>query len=75
MVIARLLVLSLLLVAGCSIGVSVHPEIDRPEIDLDTYLGVARLEYKGFFCEHISALRDNEQGAGLNHCGFLIKVD
>jgi len=66
--------LILIFLQGCSIGISVHPDKDRPEIDLDTYLGVARLEHKGFFCEHISALNQTEQGAGLNHCGFLIKL-
>ena len=66
---------SAVLLSGCSIGVSVHPNIDRPEIDLDTVLGVARVEKNGFFCEHISALTQVEQGAGLNHCGYMMRLE
>jgi len=63
-----------LLLSGCSLGLSVHPNIDRPEVDLDTVLGVARIQQGSYFCEHISALDQAEQGAGLNHCGFLIRI-
>ena len=63
-----------LFLSGCSLGLSVHPDRDRPEVDLDTVLGVARVENKGFFCEHISALTRVEQGSGLNHCGVLFKL-
>lgn len=67
-------ILVCLLLSGCSLGVSVHSDLDRPEVDLDTYLGVARIEHKGFFCEHISALNQTEQGAGLNHCGYMVRI-
>jgi len=67
-------VLPIIFLSGCSLGLSIHPNIDRPEIDLDTVLGVARIEKGAFFCEHISALTQTEQGAGLNHCGVLFKL-
>lgn len=54
-------------------------ERDKPEVDLPNPLGILRFEYKTeketiIFCEHISSFPKIEDGAGLNQCGFLIKL-
>jgi hypothetical protein len=62
---------------ACTVHVGVsahHTSLDKPEIELDTVLGVVRAERDGFFCEHISAIAQYEQGFGLNHCGYLLKL-
>jgi hypothetical protein len=51
----------------------------KPEVDLPDPLGILRLEYETeketvIFCEHISSFPKTEKGAGLNHCGFLLKL-
>ena len=51
----------------------------KPEVDLPDPLGILRVEYKTeketiIFCEHISSFPKTEEGSGLNHCGFLIKL-
>jgi hypothetical protein len=67
--------LLVLFLSGCSLGLSVHStEFDNPEIQLDTLLGVARIEHKGFFCEHVSAITQTEQGGGFNHCGYMVRL-
>lgn len=73
-------------VAGCSnfspyAGLSVHSEnLDSPEIDLSTGLGIVGGEYTQeewgdfrLFCEHVSGLSTSEIGAGLNHCGIKVR--
>jgi len=71
----------MVLLSGCSFsaGISVHsPNLDNPEIQLNPVLGIMRAEHHNknlsYFCEHISAITQKEQGAGLNHCGVLIKL-
>ena len=62
-------------------GVSFNDEKGgEPEINgMVSPLGVIRAEYETernntLFCEHISSLSENEEGDGLNHCGFLLKI-
>ena len=50
-----------------------------PEVDLPNPLGIIRGEYETeqgntLFCEHISSLPKVEEGAGLNHCGFMVPL-
>lgn len=60
------------------LGASISNERSaKPEVDLPSPLGILRFEYKTekeniIFCEHISSIPSDEEGHGLNHCGFLI---
>jgi len=63
-----------------NVGMSLSDESRaRPEVDLADPLGILRLEYETesnttIFCEHISSIPKTEEGSGLNHCGFMIKL-
>lgn len=82
----KYLVLPVILLAGCAnfspyAGLSAHSErLDGPEVDLSTGLGFFGAEYQHedwkdlhLFCEHLSGISTTERGAGLNHCGFMLR--
>lgn len=62
-------------------GVSLHHQAaDAPEVsNFDNPLGVIRMRYSTqmgneLFCEHVSSISRTEQGAGFNHCGYLMRL-
>lgn len=84
----QLVILAMLfMLAGCAhqrfqTGVAVHDRgRDSPEIDLNPTLGYIRFETlnerrdSAFFCEHVSAIDQHEDGYGLNACGVLLNID
>lgn len=77
------IILAALALAGCShvriqAGSGVHASgIDAPEIGLNPWLGFVRIEGEDesgrtYFCEHVSAIDQYEDGYGLNTCGVLV---
>lgn len=61
-------------------GVSYEIPEDEPgsEVGLPGPLGLIRLEYdtsrkNTLFCEHMSSIPKTSDGAGINHCGMLMK--
>jgi len=77
--------LPIILLTGCSqvsvkVGTSFNDERSgQPEVGLISPLGIVRVEYETerentAFCEHISSLSQDEEGSGLNHCGFLFRL-
>lgn len=61
------------------VGIAIHnTELGRPEVNLSPELGVVRIEYQTnslqTYCEHISGVKTQEVGYGLNYCGVNLTI-
>lgn len=62
-----------------AVGMAIHnTELDQPEINLDPVIGIVRFEYRvnnlQAYCEHISGIKTEEVGYGLNYCGATLTI-